>query len=80
VRWAAHDVDYYRSGVQPLHHPLAGDLALAYDTLEIAADPGQTIVAYTAEPGTPSQQALNRLASWAAAQDEAPPVTSGSGP
>jgi hypothetical protein len=78
VRWAAHDVDYYRSGVQPFHHPLAGDLTLTYDALEIPADPGQTIVAYTAEPGSPSQQALNLLASWAAAQDEAPPVTYGS--
>jgi len=28
VRWAAHDVDYYRSGVQPFHHPLVGDLTL----------------------------------------------------
>ena len=26
--WAAHDVVYYRSGVQPFHHPLAGDLDL----------------------------------------------------
>jgi transcriptional regulator with XRE-family HTH domain len=78
VRWAAHDVDYYRSGVQPFHHPLAGALTLTYDALEIPADPGQTIVAYTAEPGSPSQQALNLLASWAAAQDEAPPVTHGS--
>jgi transcriptional regulator with XRE-family HTH domain len=78
VRWAAHDVDYYRGGVQPFHHPLAGDLTLTYDALEIPADPGQTIVAYTAEPGSPSQQALNLLASWAAAQDEAPPVTYGS--
>jgi transcriptional regulator with XRE-family HTH domain len=75
VRWAAHDVKYYRSGVQPFHHPLAGDLTLNYDALEIPADPGQTIVAYTAEPGSPSQQALNLLDSWAAAQDPAAPVT-----
>jgi transcriptional regulator with XRE-family HTH domain len=79
VRWAAHDVDYYRSGIQSFRHPLAGDLTLSYDALEIPADPGQTIVAYTAEPGSPSQQALNLLASWAAAQDDAPPITSGPG-
>jgi transcriptional regulator with XRE-family HTH domain len=77
VRWAAHDVKYYRSGVQPFHHPLVGDLTLDYDALEIPADPGQTIVAYTAEPGSPSQQALSLLASWAATQDETPPVTAG---
>jgi transcriptional regulator with XRE-family HTH domain len=71
VRWAAHDVKYYRSGIQPFHHPLVGDLTLNYDALEIPADPGQTIVAYTAEPDSPSQQALNLLASWTSTPDQA---------
>ena len=62
VRWAGHDVKYYRSGVQPFHHPLAGDLTLDYDALEIPADPGQTIVAYTAEPNSASHRALRELA------------------
>jgi MmyB-like transcription regulator ligand binding domain len=44
--------------------PLVGDLTLNYDALELPADPGQTIVAYTAEPGSPAQQALDLLASW----------------
>ena len=65
-RWAGHDVTYYRSGVQPFHHPVVGDLDLEYDALEIPADPGQTIVAYSAAPGSPSTQALSLLASWAA--------------
>jgi hypothetical protein len=30
-QWAAHDVEYYRSGIQPFRHPLAGDLDLEYD-------------------------------------------------
>ncbi len=64
--WAAHDVEYYRSGVQPFHHPLAGDLDLDYDALEIPADPGQTIIAYSAEPGSAARDALHILASWAA--------------
>jgi MmyB-like transcription regulator ligand binding domain len=50
VRWAAHDVRYYRSGILPFHHPLVGDLTLNYDVLEIPANPGQTIVAYTPQP------------------------------
>jgi transcriptional regulator with XRE-family HTH domain len=70
-RWAAHDVKYYSSGMQPFHHPLVGDLDLDYDALEIAADPGLTIVAYTAAPDTPTQQALNLLASWTATQPSA---------
>jgi transcriptional regulator with XRE-family HTH domain len=76
VRWAAHDVDYYRSGVQPFHHPLVGDLTLDYDVLELPADPGQTIVAYSAEPGSPARQALDLLASWASTPGEATAVPS----
>jgi hypothetical protein len=78
VRWAAHDVEYYRSGVQPFHHPLVGDLTLNYDALEIPADPGLTIVAYTAEPGSPARQALDLLAGWSATPGEAPAVASDS--
>ena len=65
-QWAAHDVEYYRSGIQPFRHPLAGDLDLEYDALEIPADPGQTIIAYSAEPGSAARQAVGILASWAA--------------
>ena len=39
--------------------------------LEVAADEGLRISAYTAEPGTPSHDALNLLASWAATVDQA---------
>jgi transcriptional regulator with XRE-family HTH domain len=60
-RWAAHDVVEYRSGTQPFRHPLVGDLMLSYEALDIAADPGQTIVVYSAEPDSPSQAGLDRL-------------------
>jgi transcriptional regulator with XRE-family HTH domain len=70
-QWAAHDVEYYRSGIQPFRHPLAGDLDLEYDALEIPADPGQTIIAYSAEPGSAAHQALGILASWAVTQPRA---------
>ena len=68
--WAGHDVVYYRSGVQPFHHPQAGDLDLDYDALEIPADPGQTIIAYSAKPGSAARDALDILASWAATQHQ----------
>ena len=71
-RWAAHDVEYYRSGVQPFRHPIAGDLILDYDALEIPADPGLTVIAYTAEPGSPARQALDLLADWATTPGNAP--------
>jgi transcriptional regulator with XRE-family HTH domain len=64
VRWAAHDVRRYRTGTQLFRHPLVGELTLSYETLELTSDVGQTLVVYTAEAGSPSQEALDRLASW----------------
>jgi transcriptional regulator with XRE-family HTH domain len=64
VRWAAHDVKFHRTGVKHLYHPVVGDLELAYEGLELPGDSGQTIFAYTAEPNSASQEALNLLASW----------------
>jgi len=51
-----------------MHHPLAGDLTLAYERLEVPADPGLAIVTYSAEPGSPSELALAELARWSAAR------------
>jgi transcriptional regulator with XRE-family HTH domain len=65
VRWAAHDVRQYRTGTQLFRHPLVGELTLSYEALEFTADSGQTLVVYTAELGSPSQEALSRLANWA---------------
>jgi transcription regulator MmyB-like protein len=76
VRWGGHDVRYYRSGTQPFHHPLVGDLTLDYDALEIPADPGQTIVAYSAPTGSAARKALDQLASWTTAPKDAAAITS----
>ena len=35
-----------------LHHPVVGDLELTYESMEVAADSGLTLFAYTAEPGS----------------------------
>jgi transcriptional regulator with XRE-family HTH domain len=74
ARWAAHPVRRYRSGTQPFHHPVAGDLELAYEALDLVTDPGLTIVAYTAAPGSQSRQGLDLLASWTAPTHEASPA------
>ena len=66
VRWAAHNVKFHRTGTKTLHHPVVGPLTLAYEALELPGDSGQRILAYTAEPGSPSQEGLNLLASWSA--------------
>jgi hypothetical protein len=63
--WAAHDVLFHRTGRKDLHHPVAGDLDLTYEAFELPSDPGLTMLVYTAEPDTPTAQALGFLASWA---------------
>jgi hypothetical protein len=73
VRWASHDVRQYRSGTQPFHHPLVGDLTLTYEALDLTTDIGLTLVAYMAEAHSPSQEAVHRLANWSAAPHRAPP-------
>jgi hypothetical protein len=51
-----------------------GDQDLSFEALELPADTGLRINVYTADPGTPSEDALKVLASWAATQraDEIP--------
>ena len=66
TKWAAHNVRFHDTGVKRLHHPIVGDLELTYESMEVSADHGLTMFAYTAEPGTTSAQNLDLLASWAA--------------
>jgi MmyB-like transcription regulator ligand binding domain len=54
------------TGVKLIHHPVVGDLELAFESFSLAGDPSQSLLTYTAEPRSPSQDALSLLASWAA--------------
>ena len=65
VRWAAHPVNLHRVGTKRFHHPLVGELTLDFERLELAGDPGQRVTFYSAEPGSPSGERLDLLASWA---------------
>jgi MmyB-like transcription regulator ligand binding domain len=71
VRWAAHNVRIDTTGVKLLHHPVVGNLDLPFESFPLATDPSQSLLTYTAEPDSRSQEALNLLASWAATSDEA---------
>jgi transcriptional regulator with XRE-family HTH domain len=64
--WAAHDVRLHRSGAKRLRHPLVGDITLTYESMDLTADQNLRLNAYSAEPGSPDQDALNLIASWAA--------------
>ncbi len=74
TRWAAHNVRFHDTGVKQIHHPIVGDLTLTYETMQLTADAGLTLAAYTAEPGSKSEEGLNLLASWVATPDEADPI------
>ncbi|NYI07223.1 helix-turn-helix domain-containing protein [Allostreptomyces psammosilenae] len=65
-RWAEHPVADKSSGVAKFDHPLVGRMDLTYETLRAVGDPEQVLVAYTAEPGSPSRDALRMLLSWTA--------------
>jgi transcriptional regulator with XRE-family HTH domain len=71
VRWAAHDVRLHRTGLKHFHHPVVGDLHLSYEVMELPADPGLSLIAFSAEAGSPNDDALKFLASWAATHDPA---------
>lgn len=71
TRWARHDVRHHRTGRKRVHHPIVGDLDLAFEAFELPGDPGLRVNVYTADPSTPSEDALKVLASWAATQEQA---------
>jgi len=65
-RWGAHDVRTHGTGVKHFHHHAVGHLTLAYESLDLVAEPGLRMTIYAAEPGSPTERALALLASWAA--------------
>jgi hypothetical protein len=72
--WAAHNVRLHTKGLKRFHHPIVGELELSFNRLEVAADPGLIVVAYTAEPGSRSAETFALLASWAATEDATNPA------
>ncbi|MDQ0938695.1 hypothetical protein QFZ67_000400 [Streptomyces sp. V1I1] len=80
TRWGAHNVRHHGTGTKRFHHSAVGELTLAFKGLEMAAEPGLTLTIYTAEPGSPSEEGLRILASWAATHDaDSPTQTSSAG-
>ncbi|MGX5208009.1 helix-turn-helix domain-containing protein [Streptomyces violaceus] len=61
--WTSHDVAVRAGGTRLLRHPVVGDLALERSTFMCAEDPEQQLVVWTAEPGSPTHEALRSLAS-----------------
>jgi transcriptional regulator with XRE-family HTH domain len=64
-RWGAHNVRTHGAGVKHFRHHIVGDLTLAYESLDLRAEPDLTLTIYTAEPDSPTAHALALLAAWA---------------
>ncbi|MGW2092279.1 helix-turn-helix transcriptional regulator [Promicromonospora sukumoe] len=61
--WAAHRLYEHTHGSKTFRSGLAGAITLHYESMALEDD-GQTMVIYTAERGSRSEEALQLLASW----------------
>jgi transcriptional regulator with XRE-family HTH domain len=66
TRWGAHNVRHHAFGEKVFHHPIVGELRMVYQAMEPMDQPGLNFLIYTAEAGTPTEDSLRLLASWAA--------------
>jgi transcriptional regulator with XRE-family HTH domain len=75
TRWAAHDVRLHQAGAKQFRHPAVGTLEVVFHSFDLATADQRKLVmtVYTAEPGTPNEDGLKLLASWAATHPTAAP-------
>ncbi|RNF87172.1 XRE family transcriptional regulator [Streptomyces botrytidirepellens] len=64
--WARHDIRQKAHETKRFRHPVVGELTLDYESLTVNGAPGQQLVVYQAEPGSPSEHALSLLGSLSA--------------
>jgi transcriptional regulator with XRE-family HTH domain len=70
--WGERHVNSASYGTKHYRHRSVGDLTLDCDTWDSPDGSGQRLMVLTAEPGTPSHDALRILASWNATQNGQP--------
>ena len=73
--WAEHRVNSATYGTKHYRHPLVGDLTLDCDTWAASDGSGQRLMVLTAEPASPSHDALRILSSWTTEPAEPNPTT-----
>jgi transcriptional regulator with XRE-family HTH domain len=66
--WAEHDVDGRCRGPKRFRHPVVGEFVVHIETLGLH-DGERWLYAYAAEAGSPAEDALNLLGTWAATED-----------
>lgn len=67
--WPEHAVLRFGYGTKRYRHPDIGELTIAYEALKVSDTEEQILYAYTAEPGSDSERALQRLAAIAHASE-----------
>lgn len=66
VWWGTNDVYVHRHVTKRFRHPYVGELELTAEAMALNGDEGQTLVAYSAAPGSPADDGLRLLAGWTA--------------
>jgi hypothetical protein len=64
--WARHEVRAKSAGSKRLVSPAVGEVTVSWETFAVASAPGQLLITYFAEPGSPSAEALAALQQFAA--------------
>ncbi|HEY5846989.1 MAG TPA: helix-turn-helix transcriptional regulator [Microlunatus sp.] len=67
ARWARQNVRLHQTSRKRLHNRLVGDIELTGNALEMPGD-DLTLIAYTADVGSPAEDQLRLLAAWTAGQ------------
>ena len=74
--WDEHDVEAHTSGRKRYRHPVVGELTVLHEVTKLEDD--QWLYLYWVEPGSTSEQAMERLRAWVA--DQAGPGAHDRGP
>lgn len=69
--WSDHRVRAQRKGRKSFHHQVAGELELDFEMLDFRGGVDQSLLVYTAGPGSSTAEALTFLTSWASTQASA---------
>ncbi|MFC4563984.1 helix-turn-helix transcriptional regulator [Nocardiopsis mangrovi] len=76
--WDDHNVRERSRGAIRIRNDVVGEVSLHFQTLKVAGEAAQWLVAYAAEPGSAAEKALRALAVWSP-DDDGPAHGGGSG-
>ena len=67
--WANHDVQLHMDCEKHYRHPVVGEIRFSFESMALTSAPGLTVLVLTPTPGTPDEESLRLLGSWAATLD-----------